>query len=333
MSVTLCFMLMTAALITIFLLNVGLGSADIDIKTITDIILGKTASNDTFTLIIKKVRLPRAYATILGGAAISVSGLLLQTFFMNPVVEPYILGVTSGSSLFIALVFLGGFTMGLPYITPVMLFAGAFAGAMLVMCFIMFAARKTKSILTLLIIGMMAGYVCSAGTSILSAFAEREAIANFSMWTMGSFAGFTIENVKVLFVIVVPFLFFSFLLSKQLNALSMGDRYAESMGVNVKGIRYLIILISSVLTAAVTAFAGPVSFIGLAVPHICRIIFYTSDTKILIPASVVGGGLMLGFCDLVARNIMSPVELPLGAITSVIGAPVVVYLLASRSEK
>ena len=326
-------MLMTAALAAIFLLNVGLGSADIDIKTITDIILGKTASNDTFTLIIKKVRLPRAYATILGGAAISVSGLLLQTFFMNPIVEPYILGVTSGSSLFIALVFLGGFTMGLPYITPAMLFAGAFAGAMLVMCFIMFAARKTKSILTLLIIGMMAGYICSAGTSILSAFAEREAIANFSMWTMGSFAGFTIENVKVLFIIVVPFLFFSFLLSKQLNALCMGDRYAESMGVNVKGIRYLIILISSVLTAAVTAFAGPVSFIGLAVPHICRIIFYTSDTKILIPASVIGGGLMLGLCDLVARNIMSPVELPLGAITSVIGAPVVVYLLASRSEK
>lgn len=324
---------MGAALITVFLLNVGLGSADIEIKTIADIILGKTAGNDTFTLIIKKVRLPRAYATIVGGAAISVSGLLLQTFFMNPIVEPYILGVTSGSSLFIALVFLGGFTMGMPYVTPYMLFAGSFTGAMLVMCFIMFTAKKTKNILTLLIVGMMAGYICSSATSILAAFAEREAIANFSMWTMGSFAGFTMGNVEILFLLVAPFLFLSFLLSKQLNALGMGERYAESMGVNVRRIRYLIILFSSVLTAAVTAFAGPVSFIGLAVPHICRIIFYTSDAKILIPASVLGGGLMLGFCDLVARNIMSPVELPLGAITALIGAPVVVYLLASRSEK
>lgn len=327
------FAVMMFALIMVFLLSIATGTADMTVKTVLDVLTGNIPEHSKFALIIYKIRLPRVCATILGGSAIAVSGLLLQTFFSNPIVEPYILGITSGSSLFVALILLGGFTLGMAYVTPLVLFIGAFLGAMTVMTVVIFAARRTKSILTLLIIGIMAGYICSSATNILTAFAEKEAIANFSMWTMGSFAGFTMSNIQLLATIVVPFLGMSYLLSKNLNALKLGDRYAISMGVNVRFLRYAIIFISSVLTAAVTAFAGPVSFIGLAVPHICRIIFFTSDTRVLIPASILGGALMLSLCDFIARNVIAPVELPLGAITSIIGAPIVVYLLVSRRSK
>ena len=321
-----------AGLVLIFLLNVGCGSADISLSDIFQILFGDVDEMDTKYLIIRKIRLPRAFASIAGGAALAISGFLLQTFFSNPIVEPYVLGISSGSSLFVGFVFLGGFTFGAKKITPLFLFVGAFAGAMIVMLVVVFAARKVKSIISLLIIGMMAGYVCSACTSILTAFAEKENVKTFTMWTQGSFAGFTWEQIAILYAIIVPCLILSYCMAKPLNALNMGDRYAESMGINVKRIRYALIIFSSVLTAAITAFAGPISFIGLAVPHICRILFHTSDSRILIPVAVLGGGFMAGLCDFVARNIMSPIELPLGAITSVIGAPIVVYLLTRKAE-
>lgn len=321
------FILLCIGLLVIFLLNIGAGSADITVPEIMNILTGKISQENTNAMIIQKIRLPRALASIAGGAALAISGFLLQNFFNNPIVEPYVLGISSGASLFVALVTLGGFTFGLKRITPLFIFAGAFIGAIIVMIIVIIAARKVKSIITLLIIGMMSGYVCSAVTTILSAFAEKEQIANFSMWTMGSFAGFTWQKIGILYKIVVPMIIISFLMAKPLNALNMGDKYAASMGINVKAVRYGIIFISSILTAAVTAFAGPISFIGLAVPHIGRIIFGTSNCRTLIPAVAVGGGLMAGICDFVARNIISPVELPLGAITAIIGAPIVVYLL------
>lgn len=326
------FLIFAAGLLLIFLLNVGIGSADISLKDICEIFFGDTDSLDTKYLIVRRIRLPRALASIAGGAALAISGFLLQTFFSNPIVEPYVLGISSGSSLFVGIVFLGGFTFGIKKITPIFLFVGAFIGAMLVMMIVLFASKKVKSIITLLIIGMMAGYVCSAATSILTAFAEKENVKTFTMWTMGSFAGFTWDQIALLYLIICPMLFLAFCMAKPLNALTMGDKYAESMGIHVKKVRYALILISSVLTAAVTAFAGPVSFIGLAVPHICRILFHTSDSRILIPAAALGGGLMAGVCDFVARNILSPIELPLGAITSIIGAPIVVYLLTRKNE-
>lgn len=328
----LLFALLAGGLLLIFLLNVGIGSADISVKDIFQILFGDADTMDSKYLIIRKIRLPRALASIAGGAALAIAGFLLQTFFANPIVEPYVLGVSSGSSLFVGLVFLGGFTFGAKKITPMFLFAGAFAGAMLVMAIVIVAARKVKSIITLLIIGMMAGYVCSAATSILTAFAEKENIKTFTMWTMGSFAGFTWGQVGLLYAIVLPMILLAFSLAKPLNALNMGDKYADSMGINVKMVRYALIVISSILTAATTAFAGPISFIGLAVPHICRIIFHTSDSRLLIPAAALGGGLMAGICDFTARNILSPIELPLGAITAIIGAPIVVYLLTKRGE-
>lgn len=326
----LIFVLLLTGTAAVFLLNVGAGSAEIGVRDILRIVFGNLPQDDSASMIIRRIRAPRACAALVGGAALAVAGLLLQTFFANPIVEPYILGISSGSSLFVAAVVLGGVTAGFGYVTPLLIFSSAFAGALSVTAVVILAARRVRSMLTLLIIGIMSGYLCGAATSILSAFAEREAVVNFAMWTMGTFAGFTWRHLRIMFAIVMPMLLLSVCLAKPLNALALGDNYAVSMGVNVKGVRCAIIFISSILTAAVTAFAGPISFIGLAVPHMCRIVFFTSDCRILIPAAALGGAFISGLCDFAARNIMSPRELPLAAITAIIGAPIVVWLLTSR---
>jgi iron complex transport system permease protein len=316
----------------VFLLNVSNGSADISVSDIIRIVLGKAGQSETNYLIIQRIRLPRALAGMCGGAALAIAGFLLQTYFSNPIVEPYVLGISSGASLFVGLVMVGGFSFGFQRITPIFMFIGAFIGAFFIMGIIIIAAAKVKNIINLLITGLMAGYLCSATVSILSAFAEHERLASFTMWSMGSLAGFTWIHLKIMYTIVSPMLLCSFLMAKPLNALSIGDRYAKSMGVNVKAVRYALIFLSSTLTAAVTAFAGPVSFIGMAVPHICRIVFRTSDSRILIPGAILGGALTASLCDFAARNVLSPRELPLSAVTAVICAPVVVFLIMQKEK-
>lgn len=326
------FAVLLALTAAVFLLSVGLGSVKFTPGEILRVFSGGVSPQENAYLIILRVRLPRTVAALAGGAALGTAGLLLQAFFSNPIVEPYVLGVSSGASLFVALVTLGGFTFGVARVTPLFLFLGAFAGAMVVMLAVLLAASRVKSAATLLIVGLMAGYVCSAATSILSAFAQREQIANYALWSMGSFSGFTWGQVGILCALTAAAFLGSLLLAKPLNALRLGDRYAGSMGIHVKGTRCAIILLSSVLTAAVTAFAGPVSFIGLAVPHICRILLRTSDSRLLLPAVALAGALMACACDLAARLVVAPAELPLGAITSLIGAPVVVFLLTRREK-
>ena len=254
-----CFLLLIAGVLAVFLFNVGMGSADITVREIFDIISNRIDPAEKNFLIIWRIRLPRALASISSGAAIGISGFLLQTYFSNPIVESYVLGISSGSSLFVGIVILSGFTFGVKRVTPIFLFLGAFIGAMIVMLIILFAASRVRSIVTLLIVGLMAGYVCSAATSILAAYAEREQLASFTMWNMGSFAGFTWQHINIMYAIILPMLVFAFLMAKSLNVLHMGDKYAKSMGVNVKITRYALIIVSSVLTAAVTAFAGPIS--------------------------------------------------------------------------
>jgi iron complex transport system permease protein len=338
-----CCAFLALAAAAVFVINLGFGSADIGAGEIAAIIFGGGVTEsgggdgmsgdfETKRLIIQNIRLPRALAGLASGAALAVAGLLLQTFFANPIVDPYVLGVSSGSMLFVGFAVLGGYSFGFRRLPPAALVSGAFLGAMAVMGMILFAARRVKSIVTLLIIGLMCGYLCSAGTGILSAFAEKEQIARFSIWSMGNFSGFTWPRLRTLYIVTLPFMAAAFLLGKQLNALNMGENYALTMGVNVRSLRTLIILISSVLTAAVTAFAGPVSFIGLAVPHICRTLLRTQDARLLIPAVILGGSLMAGLCDFAARNAVSPVELPLGPVTALVGAPLVVWLLVRRGD-
>ena len=320
-----------AAAVIVFLLNICVGSSKLPLSEVLDVIFGGNKESTSY-LIVTRIRLPRALSTLAGGASLAIAGLLLQTFFSNPIVEPYVLGISSGATLFAGLVILGGFTFGFKRITPMLLFAGAFAGALLVMTVVLFASRKVKSVVTLLIIGLMAGYVCGAGTTILTAFAEKEQLANFTMWSLGSFAGFTWEQIRVLYLITVPSLLCTLMLAKPLNALNAGEKYALSMGINVRRIRSILIVLSSVLTSAITAFSGPVSFIGLAVPHICRILLRTSDNRILLPVCIAAGGLMAGICDFTARNLLSPIEIPLGAVTAVFGAPLVVFLLTRKGD-
>lgn len=332
-----CAVLFAAGIVLLlltFLLNVGLGSVGIGADEILAALTGGDVSKSHASIVLD-IRLPRTLAAILGGACLAASGLLLQIFFGNPIVEPYILGISSGANLFVGLVVLGGFTFGFSHISAAGMFFGAFLGAMAVMSAVIFASQKVKNITTLLIVGLMFGYLCSAATSMLTALADHERIANFTMWTMGSFAGFKWDDVRTLTLIGVPFLAGAFLMSKPLNAMLLGEKYAQSMGVSVKPFRFLMVLVSSVLTAVVTAFAGPVSFIGLAVPHLVRILFKTSDNRIVIPAACLYGGIMAGLCDLLARSLMawffgSPAELPIGAITAIVGAPLVIYLLVRK---
>jgi iron complex transport system permease protein len=323
------FVLLGAALAAVLCLNLRVGSSNLNLSEIADVLF-RPASVDAHSsafLIVRSIRLPRLLAAALSGAALAVAGLLLQTFFSNPIVEPYVLGVSSGAMLFVGFAVLGGSWLGIRRLPPEALAAGAFIGAMLVMALVLFAARRVRSVITLLLIGLMFGYLCSAGTGILSAFAEKEQIARFSLWAMGNFAGLGWRQVRVLAAVVLPASALAFLLAKPLNALSMGESYAASMGVNIRRLRLSIILLSSVLSAVVTAFAGPVSFIGLAVPHICRAIFRSADARLLIPASVLGGAIMAAASDFAARSIASPVELPLGAVTALVGAPLVVAML------
>lgn len=319
-----------ACAVLVFLLNIAMGSVSIPLREVVSSLFGLDGVDDVNMAIIMNIRLPRTLATVVGGASLAVAGVLLQVFFSNPIVEPYVLGISSGSSLFVGLVILGGFRFGMKSLSPMGMVLGAFLGAMLVMLTVIFAARKVKSITTLLIIGLMAGFVCSAITSMLSAFADKEKIAGFYMWTMGSFAGITWTQVKLLYFIGVPFLLAAFLMSKPLNSMMIGEKYAQSMGVGIRRFRILIVLISSILTALVTAFAGPISFVGLAVPHIVRMVFKTSNNRIILPAVCICGALMTSLCDLGTRMIMNPVELPLSCMTSIIGAPLVVFLLLKQ---
>ena len=324
------FIIGALAVIAIWLLNIALGSVEISISEIFASIFSPESVEKAKVSIVMNIRMPRAIAALCGGAALAVSGVLLQIFFSNPIVEPYILGISSGSNLFIAIVILGGYTFGMSSINSMGMFLGSFLGAMAVMLIVVLVSRRVRSVTTLLIIGLMLGYVCSAATSVLTMLSSAEKLAKYTARTMGSFSGFTWEQAGILLAVSIPFLFIAFLMSKPLNTMLLGEKYASSMGVSVKGFRVAIVIVSSVLTAVVTAFSGAVSFVGLAVPHIVRILFRTGDNRIVIPACCLYGAVMTGLCDLAARLLLSPAELPLGAVTAVIGAPVAVYLLTSR---
>ena len=243
-----------AAAVVVFILNIALGSVSISLSEILGIVTGGADVTETNRAIVQNIRLPRKLATVIGGAALAAAGVLLQVFFNNPIVEPYVLGISSGSTLFVGLVTLGGFSFGMKSIPPMGMVAGAFIGAMAVMLCVIWASGKVKSISTLLIIGLMAGFVCSAVTSMLSALADKEKVTGFYRWSLGSFAGITWEQVAVLYAIGVPFLAAALLMSKSLNSMMLGERYAKSMGVGIRRFRIMIVFISSVLTALVTAF-------------------------------------------------------------------------------
>lgn len=324
------FSLLIISLILIFGFCIGFGSVKIKLNEVFNILFNHAATDSTFYDIVWDIRFPRALAALISGAALAVSGLLLQIFFKNPIVEPYVLGVSSGATLCVGLVMLGGVKFGFESISPFLLFTAALVGSLLVMLVVVLFAGRVKSIITLLVIGLMVGYLCSSVTSILTAFADKERLQGFTLWRMGSFSGFTWKSIKVLMAMGIPTIICSFFIVKPLNAFLLGEEYAKSMGVKIKAFRITIVVISSILASVVTAFAGPVAFIGLAVPHITRLIFGTSDNKVLIPGTILLGGAVTCICDLIARTIFAPVELPISSVTSIIGAPIVIFLILKR---
>lgn len=328
------FIVLFVVVLITFLMNVSIGSVSISIREVVDILMSGQTDGDSYSNIIWKIRLPRALAVIFGGASIAVAGLLLQIFFRNPIVEPFVLGISSGASLMVAIVTLGASFLGISssFFSSWTILGAAFLGSMVVMLFVLLIASRVESKVTLLVVGLMIGYLCSACTSIMINFAEEAQVKGFVIWQMGSFSGFTWDSVKVLIIVTIPMLFIASFMHKPLNALLLGEKYAVSLGINIRSIKIFLIFVSSLLSAVVTAFAGPVAFIGLSVPHMSRILFKTSDNKILFPSTMILGAGLTGICDFAARMTFSPTEISLGSVTSLIGAPLIVYLMLRRNK-
>ncbi len=323
------YLLMACVLFVVMCANVFVGSTDIGFSEAVEILINHDESGTRGT-IMWKIRVPRALASALGGAFLAISGLLLQVYFRNPVVGPYILGISSGATLAVSLIMLTSIQLGLTSIAPYLTTFAACAGAYGAMIIVLAVASKVKEGVTLLIIGLMIGYLCSAATAILVAFAEKERIKSFILWQLGSFSGFHESEIYILIFVGGAIAFGVFLLSKPLNAFLMGEQYAATMGVNIRLFRMLILLCACALAGLVTGMAGPVAFVGLAVPHMARLAFQTSDNSVLIPGAALMGAVVAGTCDLIARMIFSPVEAPISAITAFFGAPIVIGLLIRR---
>lgn len=323
------FTLLGITALTLMILNIGTGSVYFSPAQILKVIADSQSSPITAS-IVWKIRIPRAIAAILGGAYLATAGLLLQVYFRNPIVGPFILGISSGATVMVSFVMLTTLTVGMTVLSPFMTTVAAFAGAYSVMIVVVTIARKVKSGITLLIVGLMMGYLCSAVTSVLTALAEKEKIKGFVLWQLGSFSGFKWSEIGVMVFAGGLILAVIYLLSKPLNAFLLGENYAASMGVNIRRFRVLILLCACALAGMITSVAGPVAFVGLAVPHMARLIFQTSDNRILVPGVCLVGAVVTSLCDLIARMLLSPVELPLSAITAFFGAPVVIGLLLKR---
>lgn len=312
-------------------LNIAIGSVAIPLKDILRILFLSHEDSLNYSLIIWNIRLPRMFLAIILGGGLSVSGFLLQTFFKNPIAGPYVLGISSGSKMAVGIVTIV-LTGVLGYVNQSTLIVASFLGALIVTTFVIMFSNRSKSMATLLVAGIMTGYICSAVTDFLITFADSENIANLTTWSMGSFSGANWDNVKLAFVIISAGVILSWFLSKPIEAYSLGDNYAKSIGLSVKPLKIVLIILSGLLSGCVTALAGPVSFVGIAVPHITKSLLKTSKPLYVIPAAFLCGSVFCVFCDLIARCVFAPTELSIGTVTSVFGAPIVIYIMLKRKK-
>ncbi|MDO5362967.1 MAG: iron ABC transporter permease [Eubacteriales bacterium] len=325
------FIILTALLAVLFVWNVNSGSIDLSVSDIFNIIFRRKGEEVSYN-IIWEIRLPRILAVIILGGALSVSGFLLQTFFGNPIAGPFVLGISSGAKLVVSLVMIFFLSKSIILGSGVMILA-AFAGAMISMGFILLISRKVHKMSMLVISGVMIGYICSAITDFIVTFADDSNIVNLHNWSMGSFSGMNWENVGVMIAVISVTLLLTFFMSKPIGAYQLGEVYAQNMGVNIKIFRIALILLSSILSACVTAFAGPISFVGIAVPHIAKSLLKTAKPILVIPACFLGGAVFCLFCDLIARTVFAPTELSISSVTAIFGAPVVIYIMIRRQQR
>ena len=323
------FVLLTAGILVLLLCNIGIGTVKIPL---TEILTTGRTKEGMNARILWEIRFPRTLAAGILGGALALAGYLLQTFFHNPIAGPFVLGISSGAKMVVALVmvFLLGNTVR---VSSGLLILAAFLGAMLSMGFVLLMARKVDSMSMLVVSGVMIGYICSAITELVVTFAEDADIVNLHNWSKGSFSGMTWENVKVMAVVTGIAAIGVFMMSKPVSAYEMGESYARNMGLNVRAFRILLVLLSSILAACVTAFAGPVSFVGIAVPHLVKKLLGTSRPILLIPACFLGGSVFCLVCDLLARTLFAPTELSISTVTAVFGAPVVIYIMIHRRKE
>lgn len=325
---TLMFILLFIGVLLIFISNLFTGSADI---TFSDAVHAFCGEKNYAGDILFKIRIPRALAAMLLGGALSLSGYLLQTFFHNPIAGPFVLGVSSGAKLVVALAMI--FSAGIfGTLSSTMLIFSAFIGSLISLGFVLIVSRKVKQMSMLVVCGVMIGYICSAVTDFLVTFANDSDIVNLHDWSMGTFSGTGMDDVKAIFVFVFFGFVGAFFLSKPIGAYMLGESYAKNMGVNIKLLRALLIILSGLLSSAVTAFAGPVSFVGIAVPHIIRVLFKTSKPLVMIPACFLGGSIFCMLCDMIARTVFAPTELSISTVTAIFGAPVVIIIMLKRKR-
>ena len=320
------FVILAVLLLALLVWNIHSGSLEMSVGEVLQTLLFRSGEN---AAVIWDIRLPRILAVVLLGGALSVSGFLLQTFFANPITSPFILGISSGSRLVVSLVMVSALTHGL-IIGSALMIGAAFVGAMLCMGFVLLISQKVKKMSLLIICGVMIGDICSAVTDFVVTFADDSNIVNLHNWSMGSFSGISWENIAIMAPVVLVALLLTFLLSKPIGAYQMGEVYAQNMGVNIRMFRVSLILLSSLLSACVAAFAGPVSFVGIAVPHLVKSLFRTAKPLLIIPGCFLGGAAFCLFCDLVARTAFAPTELGISSVTAVFGAPVVIYIMIRR---
>ncbi|MBO4557989.1 MAG: iron ABC transporter permease [Bacteroidales bacterium] len=321
------YLLLGLALLLLFLANILAGPVKIPLAEAIRILLGKMSVQQSWNQIVLGSRLPQAVTALLGGAALAVSGLQLQTLFKNPLAGPSILGISDGANLGVALAML--YISTTSYLTTIF---AAFAGAAIVLAIIIWFSRKVHNNVMLLIIGIMVGYLASSVISILNFNASADKVHQYVMWGMGDFSSVSMDKLPWFVSFTVAGLVGSLLLVKPLNALLLGDSYAENLGINVRRSRLAILIITGVLTAAVTAFCGPISFIGLAVPHIARLLLGSSNHRNLVPVTILSGSVVALLCNFLANLGATGGPLPLNAITSIVGAPIIIYVIMNRKN-
>lgn len=331
-------LLIVASIFVMFMLNLLLGSVTIPFRSVWNVLFGIGEEPIVWQNIIWKSRLPQALTALVAGAGLSISGLQMQTVFRNPLAGPSVLGISSGASMGVAFVVLlsgslGGVALSkLGYMGEIALSIAAVAGALSIMALIVFVSQKVKGNVTLLIIGVMIGYVANAVIGVLKYFSVEEDIRAYVIWGLGSFSRVSGDQMMLFVCIMAVLIPLSFLLIKTLNLMLLGDGYARNLGLNVKRSRLLVISCSGILVAIVTAYCGPIIFLGLAVPHLCRAIFHTSDHRILMPGTLLVGASLALVCNLIARMPGFEGALPVNSVTALIGAPVVASVLFRKRK-
>lgn len=318
------------AFAVIVVLNINTGNVQISIPDILRILFLREGGEVEYN-IIWKIRLPRLLMAAVLGGALSLSGFLLQTFFANPIAGPFILGISSGAKMVVALTMIY-FLNRFREVGSSALIIAAFIGSLISIGFILMISKKVHHMATLLVAGTMIGYICSAITDFVITFADDSDIINLHGWSQGSFSGMSWGNVRVAFLIVGITFVCTFLMAKPIGAFQMGEGYAQSMGINMRVFRVILILLSSVFSACVTAFAGPISFVGIAVPFLMKKLLGSANPLVVIPGTFLGGGVFCMMCDLIARMAFAPTELNISTVTSMFGAPIVIFMMLNRKK-